>query len=64
MPWTLKKTSLAVSAALAGTSGDIAQAQIEEIAVTATKRAESARDVPISVQPPGTIGLRLSYDFE
>lgn len=49
MPWTLKKTSLAVFAALAGTSGDIAQAQI---------------DVPISMQRPETIGLRLSYDFE
>ena len=50
MSRTPTKTSLAVSAALAGTSGNIAQAQIEEIIATAAKRAESAQDVPISVQ--------------
>ena len=50
MSWTRKKISLAVSAALAGTSASVANAQIEEIIVTATKRAESAQDVPISVQ--------------
>ena len=50
MSWTKKKTSLAVSAALASSSANIAHAQIEEIIVTASKRAESAQDVPISVQ--------------
>ena len=58
MPWSRKKTSLAVSAALAGTSANIAQAQIEEIIVTATKRAESAQDVPISVQAVAGDDLR------
>ena len=50
MSWTRKKTSLAVSAALASSSASIAHAQIEEIIVTASRRAESAQDVPISVQ--------------
>ena len=50
MSWTKKRTSLAVSAALASSSANIALAQIEEIIVTASKRAESAQDVPISVQ--------------
>ena len=50
MSWTRKKTSLAVSAALASSSANIAHAQIEEIIVTASRRAESAQDVPISVQ--------------
>ena len=58
MPWSRKKTGLAVSAALAGTSANIAQAQIEEIIVTATKRAESAQDVPISVQAVAGDDLR------
>ena len=58
MSGTLKKTSLAVSAALAGASAHIAHAQIEEIIVTATKRAESAQDVPISVQAVAGDDLR------
>ena len=56
MLWTRKRNSLAVSAALAGASA--ANAQIEEIIVTATKRAESAQDVPVSVQAVGGDDLR------
>ena len=49
--WRKKNTSLAVSAALAGFAAGTAGAQqIEEIVVTATKRAEPAQDVPIAVQ--------------
>ena len=49
--WRKKNTSLAVSAALAGFAAGTAGAQqIEEIVVTATKRAEPAQDVPISLQ--------------
>ena len=46
-----KKLSLAVSAAIAGFAAGYAGAQeIEEIVVTASKRAEPAQDVPISLQ--------------
>lgn len=56
--WEKKKLSLAISAALASTSAGVATAgeeergrpQIEEVIVTATKRAESAQGVPVAVQ--------------
>ena len=49
--WRKKNISLAVSAALAGFAAGTAGAQqIEEVVVTATKRAEPAQDVPISLQ--------------
>ena len=49
--WRKKKLSLAVSAAIAGFVAGTAGAQeIEEIVVTATKRAEPAQDVPIALQ--------------
>ena len=49
--WRKKKLSLAVSAAIAGFAAGYAGAQeIEEIVVTATKRAEPAQDVPIALQ--------------
>ena len=50
--WCKNKLSIAVSAAMAGASaqGDDGQRTIEEVIVTATKRAESAQDVSIPVQ--------------
>ena len=49
--WRKKKLSLAVSAAIAGFAAGYAGAQeIEEIVVTASKRAEPAQDVPIALQ--------------
>ncbi len=49
--WRKNKLSLAISATLAATAAEIAgAAEIEEIIVTATKRAESAQGVPIAVQ--------------
>ena len=57
--WRKKKLSVAVSSALAGYGADLAGAQeIEEIIVTATKRAESAQNVPVSVQAVGGDDLR------
>ena len=47
--WKKKNLSVAVSAAIAGMAGHAA-AEIEEVIVTATKRAESAQDVAIAVQ--------------
>ena len=53
------KLSYAVSAALGATIiAGPASAAIEEIIVTASKRAESAQDVPISVQALGGDSLR------
>ena len=50
--WRKNKLSIAISAALAGAAaqGDNGQRAIEEVIVTATKRAESAQDVSIPVQ--------------
>ena len=49
--WRKKKLSLAVSAAIAGFAAGYAGAQeIEEIVVTASKRAQPAQDVPIALQ--------------
>ncbi len=49
--WRKNKLSLAVSAAIAAHAAGVADAQqIEEIVVTATKRAEPAQDVPIALQ--------------
>ncbi|MCY3730840.1 MAG: TonB-dependent receptor [Rhodospirillaceae bacterium] len=57
--WRKKKLSVAVSSALAGYGADVAGAQeIEEIIVTATKRAESAQNIPVSVQAVGGDDLR------
>jgi iron complex outermembrane receptor protein len=50
---TLKKTKLVSSIALAiGASvlASAAHAQLEEIVVTATKRAESSQDIPVAIQ--------------
>ena len=43
------KLNLAILSALAATASGPAQAQIEEVVVTATKRAESTQDIPVSV---------------
>ena len=43
------KLNLAILSALAATASSPAQAQIEEVVVTATKRAESTQDIPVSV---------------
>lgn len=57
--WDRTKLSLAVSAAVAGsTAGLGSAAELEEIIVTATKRAESAQGVPIAVQAVGGDTLR------
>ena len=57
--WRKKKLSVAVSSALAGYGADVAGAQeIEEIIVTATKRAESAQSIPVAVQAVGGDDLR------
>ena len=57
--WRKNKLSLAVSAAIAGFSTGLAGAQeIEEILVTATKRAEPAQDVPIALQAVSGDSLR------
>jgi outer membrane receptor protein involved in Fe transport len=49
--WEKKKLSIAISTALATVATGVAgAAEIEEIIVTATKRAESAQGVPIAVQ--------------
>ena len=57
--WRKKKLSVAVSSALAGYGADVVGAQeIEEIIVTATKRAESAQNIPVSVQAVGGDDLR------
>ena len=53
-----RKLSLAVSTALAGSAAGVANAQIEEIIVTATRRAEGAQDVPIAVQAVNGATLR------
>ena len=49
--WERKKLSLAVSAAIASSAAGVAgAAEIEEIIVTATKRAENAQAVPVALQ--------------
>ncbi len=57
--WRKKNISLAVSAALAGfAAGNVGAQEIEEIVVTATKRAEPAQDVPIALQAVSGDSLR------
>ena len=51
--WEKKKLCLAISTAIASTSAGFANAEIEEIIVTATKRAQSTQDVPVTVQAVG-----------
>jgi iron complex outermembrane receptor protein len=56
----LKKTKLVSSIALAIGASVIAtsaHAQLEEIVVTATKRAESAQDIPVAIQAIGAQAL-------
>ena len=43
------KLNLAILSALAATASGPVQSQIEEVVVTATKRAESTQDIPVSV---------------
>ena len=43
------KLNMAILSALAATAGGPAQGQIAELVVTATKRAESTQDIPVSV---------------
>ena len=61
--WERNKLSLAVSAAIATSAAGVAgtaqgQGQIEEIIVTATKRAESSQAIPIALQAVGGDNLR------
>ena len=57
--WERKKLSLAVSAAIASSAAGVAgAAEIEEVIVTATKRAESSQAVPIALQAVGGDTLR------
>ena len=54
-----RKLSLAISAAIASSAAGLAQAaEIEEIIVTATKRAESSQDIPIALQAVGGDSLK------
>jgi iron complex outermembrane receptor protein len=46
-------TAFGLGAAAALTVPNIAQAQLEEVVVTATKRSESAQDIPITIQALG-----------
>ena len=52
-----KKLSVAIMAALAATSASQATAEIEEIVVTATKRAVPLQDAPVSIQAIGSRDL-------
>ena len=53
------RLSLAISAAIASSVAGLAQAaEIEEIIVTATKRAESSQDIPIALQAVGGDSLK------
>ncbi len=57
--WERNKLSLAVSAAIASSVAGVAgAAEIEEIIVTATKRAESSQAIPIALQAVGGDTLR------
>ena len=57
--WERNKLSLAVSAAIASSAAGVASAaEIEEIIVTATKRAESSQAIPIALQAVGGDTLR------
>ncbi len=57
--WERKKLGLAISAAVASSTAGVASAQqIEEIIVTATKRAESSQDIPIALQAVGGDSLK------
>ena len=57
--WERNKLSLAVSAAIASSAAGVAgAAEIEEIIVTATKRAESSQAIPIALQAVGGDSLK------
>ena len=56
--WQRNKLSIAVTAALANASGAYAAGEIEEIVVTATKRAAGLQDVAVAVQAMTGDGLR------
>ncbi len=45
-----KKLRTALLSAMAASTAGTAQAQIEEVVVTATKREQSMQDVPVAVQ--------------
>ena len=51
------KLSYAIAAAISVGAVGTASAELEEIVVTATKRAESAQDIPITVQALGERSL-------
>ena len=56
----MKKTKIVNSIALAiaaSVLAPIANAQLEEIVVTATKRAESSQDIPVAIQAISADGL-------
>ena len=57
-PWRRTKLAAAVSAAVGMVAPHAAAGEIEEVIVTATKRAESAQDVSIVVQALTGDGLR------
>ena len=48
-----KKLSLAVSIAMGVSFAGMASAELEEVIVTATKRAENMQDVPIAISALG-----------
>ena len=56
--WQKRKLTVAVSAALANASAVYAAGEIEEVIVTATKRAVSMQDIAVAVQASSGDGLR------
>ncbi len=51
------RISCAIAAAIAGSTANLSYGMLEEVVVTATKRAESAQDIPVAIQAIGQESL-------